>query len=160
MVSRVGKNSPGDDDLHDLIRPLQDLVHSDISHVLLNRVILQVTVAAVHLESSIHNLEQIHLLADTPIFKRRNEVSYIETVVSGEELGHGAEGDGVGVAGVERVGRVPHHGAGRHQLGGHLGELELVVLEAGERLAELFPRALVVPRVLQARLGRSQRRRR
>ena len=83
--------------------------------------------------------------------------SYVEAVVSGEELGHGAEGDGVGVAGVEGVGHVPHHGAGRHQLGRHLGELELVVLEAGEGLAELLPRPLVVPCVLQARLRGSQR---
>ena len=57
VALRIGKNSSRDDDLHDLVGSLQDLVDPNVPHELLDGIVLQVTVAAMHLEGSIHNLE-------------------------------------------------------------------------------------------------------
>lgn len=83
--------------------------------------------------------------------------SYVETLVRGEELGHGAEHDGVGVLGVERRGRVAHHGPGRHQLRAHLRQLELRVLEVGDGLAELLAHLDVLAGGVEASLGGAER---
>ena len=57
---------------------------------------------------------------------------------------------------IQRPGGVPHHRPGRHQVCGHPGQGELVVLSLRERLPELFPHLEVVPGQLEAVLGRSQ----
>ena len=46
------------DHLHHLIRSLQDLVYSDVPKILLNRIVFQIPIATVHLESIVDNLEK------------------------------------------------------------------------------------------------------
>ena len=50
---------------------------------------------------------------------------YLEAVVCGEELSHGAELDCVWVFRVQGSGRVPYHGPRGHHLGYNFSELEL-----------------------------------
>ena len=80
----------------------------------------------------------------------------LKTVVCSEQFCHRAELDSVGVVGVQGPGSVPHHRPGGHQVCGHPGQGELVVLSLRERLPELFPHLEVVPGQLEAVLGRSQ----
>ena len=65
-------------------------------------------------------------------------------------LGHGAMGGGVGAAVVQFPGGQTHHLPRRHQLSGHVGQLELQRLKLGQLAAKLL--ALV-----QIRLGALQR---
>lgn len=92
---------------HYLVRALQDLMHAQIPHEPLDRVVLKVAVATVQLEAVVRD---------------------VEALVRRELLCHGA---------VHRVVRhllgnhartVSHHHAGGLQVGGHLSELELDVL--------------------------------
>ena len=53
----ICKNTPRDDNLHNLVSSLKNLVHSDVAQVLFERIIFQVTVASVHLKGLVHDLE-------------------------------------------------------------------------------------------------------
>jgi hypothetical protein len=62
--------------------------------------------------------------------------AYVKALVGGEELGHGAEGGGVGAVVLQRRRRLTHQQAGRHQLGGHLRQLELEELRTAHRTSQ------------------------
>ena len=57
--------------------------------------------------------------------------AYVKAPVGGVELGHGAEGGGVGPSVLQGGGRLADQQPGRHQLGGHLRQLELEELGIG-----------------------------
>ena len=92
----------------------------------------------------------------TKIF-RHLTFTHIEARVCGKELSHGAESHFVGMISVQGQGRVAHHGPGGHELGGHLGQLELVVLEGGQRLPELMTDSQMVAGRFQTGLRSAQR---
>src|SRR5690554_1023970 len=105
------------DDAHDFIRSFQNLVYPGITHQTLQWVILQVTIAAMQLLGI---------------------QAYLETEVSRHAFGHGAIYAGLRVLGIEHVGSQPDHLARRHDVGEHVGELELKCLEGGQGLGELL----------------------
>ena len=111
-------------------------MHPAVAHIALQRVLLDVAVAAVQLQG---------LVAD------------VEAQVGGEPLGHGAEGAFVRVAVVQLPGRQPHHLLRRHQVGGHVRQGELHALELAHRLIELAALLHVALRLGQRRRGRAQR---
>lgn len=61
--------------------------------------------------------------------------THVEAFVRGEKLGHGAEGHGVRAAVLQRLRRLAHQQAGRHQPGGHFCQFELEKLQR-ERIPE------------------------
>src|SRR2546429_615631 len=61
-----------------------------------------------------------------------------EAGIGDKALGHGAVGGGVARTGIELGGGQAHHLARGHEFGGHVGQLELQRLEAGNGLAELL----------------------
>lgn len=122
---------------------------SDVPHKLLHRVVLQVAVAAVHLESLVTDLfiktkphvDQSSTGLNGSFLNVCRTASrgrlpaeedcrtHFEALVCGEQFGHGAERDGVGPVLLQRRGRVAHHEARRHQLRGHLRQFELQKLK-------------------------------
>src|SRR5665213_645737 len=111
------QQATGDDDAHDLVGAFEYLVHAQIAQIALDRIFLDVAVAAVQLQRLVDDLE---------------------TGVGGEALGHGALGSGFGIVALKRTGGAMHHEPRRVELGRHVGEAELERLELGERLAELL----------------------
>ena len=105
-----------------------------------------------HLESVVHNLKQIIDLYYISLVRGRD----LKTVVCSEEFCHRAELNRVRVVCIQSPGRVPDHRPGGHQVCGHPGQGELVVLSLRERLPELFPHLEVVPGQLEAVLGSAQ----
>lgn len=107
--------------------------------------------------------------------------THVEAFVRGEKLGHGAEGHGVRAAVLQRLRRLAHQQAGRHQPGGHFCQFELEKLQreripegqvwcyvgfkracltrlvVGQRLAELLPYQQVIFCELYAGVRRPQR---
>ena len=104
-----------DDDAHDLVRALEDLVHAQVAHDLLDAVVVQVAVAAVQLQRLVRDAE---------------------SGVGRESLRHGALHRGIRSLLVEGVRGIPHQRPRRVQLGRHVGEREDDGLLLGERLAE------------------------
>ncbi len=125
----------GDDHAHDLVGALEDHVHAAIAHILLNGVVFQVAVSAVYLQRL---------------------VAYLEALLGGEHLGHAAQRDQVLVLRLEGEGGIAHKQTASHEIGGHVGELELQVLELIERLVELLARVHVVYAGVQAGLRGAQ----
>src|SRR3990172_4388710 len=68
ISSLSAQQAPGDDEAHDLVRALENLVHAHVAYEALDREVLQVTIAAVELERGI---------------------AHREAHVGGEALGHG-----------------------------------------------------------------------
>ena len=96
--------SAGDNHAHDLVGAFENLMHAQIAHDLLEAVIGEIAVAAVHLQ---------RLVGD------------IEAGVGDEALGHGAEPRRVRRFGVERRGGAPQKSAADFELGRHVGEAKL-----------------------------------
>ena len=103
---------------HDLVGALEDLVYAQVTQESLNRVILQVAVATVHLQAVVND---------------------VEALVSGKLFGHGAVHRVVGVLGLDQPGTVTDHQARRFKVSRHFSELELQVLVSRDRLSKLLP---------------------
>lgn len=114
-------------------------MYSAISYKLLHGVVFQVTIATVHLERLVADLrgDNVALWIKTDELSRlRLQLrTHVKAFVRGEELGHGAEGDGVRAALLQRLRRLAHQQAGRHQPGGHFCQFELEKLQR-ERIPE------------------------
>lgn len=102
---------------HDFVGALQDLVNSQVPQNSLNRVILQVAVASVHLKSLVYD---------------------VEAFVSCEFLGHCAVHSVVRFLIGDAVGSMAHHQSTCLQVGGHSSKLKLDILVGTEGLAELL----------------------
>ncbi|MNE14333.1 hypothetical protein D3C80_1072090 [compost metagenome] len=81
----------------------------------------------------------------------------LEAGVGRQALGHRAPFGLFRVAGVDGPGAAQHHQAGRLQIGRHVRQLELGVLELADGLAELLAGRDVVLRRLQRQTGPAQR---
>src|SRR3990172_11445055 len=120
ISSLSAQQAPGDDEAHDLVRALENLVHAHVAYEALDREVLQVAIAAVELERGI---------------------AHREAHVGGEALGHGAGERRIRSPLIELDRGAVHHEARRLELGRHVGQAELKRLELGQLAAEL--RALV-----------------
>lgn len=69
--------------------------------------------------------------SDKPEHLRRQ--THVEAFVRGEKLGHGAERNGVRAGLLQRLGRLTHQQARRHQLGGHFCQFKLEKLHTHNR---------------------------
>ena len=107
-------------------------MNAAVPHVLLHGIVLEVAVAAVNLNG---------LIAD------------VEAVFGGKQLCHAAQSDQVFVFVFEGQRGVSHHETGGHQLGRHVGQLKLQMLELVQRFVELFSRLHVLDAFVYARLG-------
>src|SRR6185312_8562319 len=125
-----------DDEAHDLVGAFEDPVDAQIAEVALDRIVLDVAVAAMELQ---------RLVADP------------EAGIGREALGHRAAHRRVRLPGIERRSRAPHHEARRLELRRHIGELELQRLELGELAAELPALADMAERRLEAGAGAAER---
>ena len=96
-----------DDEAHDLVGALEDLVNADVSQIPLNLVILEVSVASKHLKG---------IVAD------------LEARVGGKPLCHGAVNGFVGVGLVDHPGGLSHHQTRAGEFRRHVGHLELQIL--------------------------------
>ena len=129
-AARLGSQR-GDDDAHDLVGPLEDLVDAEVTEQALDGVIHQIAVAAVELKGAIDDRH---------------------AGVGRQPLGHRGE-LGLGRrAGLDLRGGGVEQRARRLQLGLHVGELELRRLEVADRLAELGPAAGIGDRLVQGSL--------
>ena len=81
----------------------------------------------------------------------------LRAVVGGERLGHGGKARLVGRAGGDLGGREIEQRARRFEVGRHVGERELGVLEIGDRLAELLAFLGIADRLIEAALRAAQR---
>lgn len=109
-------------------------MYSAVSYKLLHGVVFQVTVAAVHLERPVADLRGDNEAAWMKTDQLRLQVrTHVKALVRGEELGHGAEGDGVRAALLQRLRRLAHQQAGRHQPRGHFCQFELEKLQRGQQ---------------------------
>ena len=103
---------------HDLVGALKDLMHSQVTEEALDWVILQIAVATVHLQTVIDD---------------------VETLVSGELLGHSAVHSIVWILRLNQLGTMTHHQTRGFKVCGHPGQLELQVLISCDWLAKLLP---------------------
>ena len=102
---------------------------AQISQEALDRVVLQIAVAAVHLKAVVDD---------------------VEALVCGELFSHSAVHGVVGVASRDEVGTVSNHESRGFEIGGHLGKLELDVLVGCNGLAKLLSALDVVSSCLNA----------
>ncbi len=58
-VTRSLEDGAADDDVHDFIRALKDLVHAAVSEVALDGVVFQIAVAAVQLQAAVDDVEAL-----------------------------------------------------------------------------------------------------
>jgi hypothetical protein len=130
----VADNGSAHNVSHDLVGPLEDLVHSAVSHIALHLVVFQVAISTVQLQRLI---------------------AHCEAIVGGDLLGQSAVSGGGGVALVQQSGSIseqnghksqliislpssPEHESGLEDLAGHVGQLELRGLVVGDGLLELL----------------------
>ena len=92
---------------HDFIGALEDLVDSQVPKEPLDRVLLQVPIPAMHLESIVHHIEAL-----------------VGSYLLGHSTVHGIVRRLIG----QKSRRMPHHQARALELDCHLSELELEVL--------------------------------
>ena len=102
---------------HNLIGSLQDLVDAKVSEEPLYWVVLQVSVATMHLEAVVNN---------------------IEALVSGEFLCHRAIHSVVRGLIVNQLGSMANHQSRSFQVSSHLSQLKLDVLVCSDGLAKLL----------------------
>lgn len=103
---------------HDLVGALKDLMHSQVTEEALDRVVLQIAVATVHLQTVIDD---------------------VEALVSGELLGHSAVHRIVWVLRLDQFGTMTHHQTRGFKVCSHPSQLKLQVLVDGDWLAKLLP---------------------
>jgi len=108
---------------HNLVGSFQNLVHSEVSQESLNGVVLKVAIAAVHLQTVVHN---------------------VEALVRRKLLSHGTVHRVLGVLLSDQPSPMSHHHATSFKIGCHLGKLKLKVLICSNRLAKLLPRLDIV----------------
>lgn len=114
-------------------------MYPDVSNELLHCVVFEITIAAVHLQRLVADLGEIQqqaagqkkshgcsYLTDVHEDKRLlGSSTHVEALVRDEELGHGAEGHGVGAAVLQRRRCLTHQQARGDQPGGHFCQFEL-----------------------------------
>ena len=110
-------------------------MHAQIAPEAFDRVFLEIAVAA----------EQLQRIVD-----------HVRSAIGGKPLGHGGEARFVGRVVGNLGGGEIEKGTRRFQLGRHVGEHELGVLEIGDLLAELLPLLGVFDRFVEAALRTAQ----
>ena len=108
---------PRDEQAHHLIGAFQNAMHAQIAPEAFDRIVAQIAIAAEHLQRA---------------------VRHAAARVGGKTLGHGGKAGLVRRARGDLAGGGVEQRARRLQFGGHIGQLELGVLELGNRLAELL----------------------
>ena len=121
---------------HDLVGSFKNLMNAQVTQEPLDRVVLQITVAAMHLQGIVDD---------------------VEALVGRELLGHGTLHRIIRLEVVETICAVANHQPTRLEVRRHFCELELNVLVGGKRLAELLPLLHVVCRNIEALGGTAER---
>jgi tetratricopeptide (TPR) repeat protein len=121
---------------HDLVRPLENLVHAKIPHQLLDAVVGEIAVAAEQLQSV---------------------VGRVEPGVGGDAFGHGAEARRLERLLVERARRPPQDRARSFQRSRDVGDPKLQRLEIGDPPPERLALAHVGDRLVERRLSAADR---
>ena len=110
-------------------------MNTQISQEALDRVILQVAVTSVHLQTIVHN---------------------VETFVSGELLCHGTVHSVVRISCHDQISTMSHHQSGCLKISRHFCQLELQMLVRCNRLAKLLSTLDVISGCLDAGSGASK----
>ena len=110
-------------------------MNATIPHILLNRVISKIPIAAMKLQ---------RIVAD------------VEALLCRKQLGHTTQSHRVLVLVLQGQRRIANQKSRSHQIRRHFGELKLQVLELIERFAELFSSVHVLNALIDAGLGCSQ----